>query len=227
MELNAKIPSGPIDQRWTKHQFEMKLVNPANKRKYDVIMIGSGLAGAGAAAAMGELGYNVRVYTYNDSARRAHSIAAQGGINAALRNMPEGIEDSVEKHTYDTIKGSDFLADQSAAATLCEEAPRTIYDMEHWGTPFSRLDDGRIAQRPFGGRGAGAGRRDAAGRTGGPALRLGGGPRIRARAARAAARRGARRHAPARLHPRRGRAGQRTPDPQPATGRDCAGIPRG
>ena len=83
MILDAKVPAGPIEQKWDKHRFDMKLVNPANKRKYDVIVVGSGLAGAGAAATMGELGYNVRVYTYNDSARRAHSIAAQGGINAS------------------------------------------------------------------------------------------------------------------------------------------------
>jgi succinate dehydrogenase / fumarate reductase flavoprotein subunit len=115
---------------------------------WDVVIVGGGLAGLRAAIALSGLKVAVvsRVHPL-----RSHSIAAQGGINAALRNMPEAAEDSIETHTYDTIKGSDFLADQTAAATLCEQAPRTIYEMEHWGTPFSRIDDGRIAQRPFGG----------------------------------------------------------------------------
>jgi succinate dehydrogenase / fumarate reductase flavoprotein subunit len=115
---------------------------------WDVVIVGGGLAGLRAAIALSGLRVAIlsRVHPL-----RSHSIAAQGGINAALRNVPQAAEDSVEKHTYDTIKGSDFLADQIAAATLCEQAPRTIYEMEHWGTPFSRLDNGRIAQRPFGG----------------------------------------------------------------------------
>jgi len=115
---------------------------------WDVVIVGGGLAGLRAAIALRSLRVAVlsRVHPL-----RSHSLAAQGGINAALKNMPEAADDSVEKHTYDTIKGSDFLADQIAAATLCEQAPHTIYEMEHWGTPFSRLDDGRIAQRPFGG----------------------------------------------------------------------------
>ncbi len=115
---------------------------------WDAVIVGGGLAGLRAAIALSGLKVAVvsRVHPL-----RSHSIAAQGGINAALRNMPEAADDSIEKHTYDTIKGSDFLADQVAAATLCEQAPRTVYEMEHWGTPFSRLDDGRIAQRPFGG----------------------------------------------------------------------------
>lgn len=115
---------------------------------WDVVIVGGGLAGLRAAIALS--GRKVAVLS-RVHPLRSHSIAAQGGINAALRNMPEAAEDSVEKHTYDTIKGSDFLADQVAAATLCEEAPRAVYEMEHWGTPFSRLEDGRIAQRPFGG----------------------------------------------------------------------------
>ena len=115
---------------------------------WDVVIVGGGLAGLRAAIALKGLRVAIlsRVHPL-----RSHSVAAQGGINAALRNMPEAAEDSVEKHTYDTVKGSDFLADQAAAATFCAEAPRTVYEMEHWGTPFSRLDDGRIAQRPFGG----------------------------------------------------------------------------
>lgn len=116
--------------------------------KWDVIIVGGGLAGLRAAIALSGLKVAIisRVHPL-----RSHSIAAQGGINAALKNMPEAADDSIQQHTYDTVKGSDFLADQTAAATLCEEAPRTIYEMEHWGTPFSRLKDGRIAQRPFGG----------------------------------------------------------------------------
>lgn len=115
---------------------------------WDVVIVGGGLAGLRAAIALKGLKVAVlsRVHPL-----RSHSIAAQGGINAALRNVPEAADDSVEQHTYDTVKGSDFLADQIAAATLCEQAPRTIYEMEHWGTPFSRIEDGRIAQRPFGG----------------------------------------------------------------------------
>ncbi len=115
---------------------------------WDVIIVGGGLAGLRAAIALSGLKVAVlsRVHPL-----RSHSVAAQGGINAALRNMPEAAGDSVEQHTYDTVKGSDFLADQMAAAKLCEEAPRTLYDMEHWGVPFSRIADGRIAQRPFGG----------------------------------------------------------------------------
>jgi len=115
---------------------------------WDAIIVGGGLAGLRAAIALNGLKVAIisRVHPL-----RSHSIAAQGGINAALKNMPEAANDSIQQHTYDTVKGSDFLADQTAAATLCEEAPRTIYEMEHWGTPFSRLKDGRIAQRPFGG----------------------------------------------------------------------------
>lgn len=115
---------------------------------WDAVIVGGGLAGLRAAIALNGLKVAVlsRVHPL-----RSHSIAAQGVINAALKNMPEAADDSIEKHTYDTIKGSDFLADQVAAAALCEQAPRTVYEMEHWGTPFSRLEDGRIAQRPFGG----------------------------------------------------------------------------
>lgn len=116
--------------------------------QWDVVIVGGGLAGLRAGIALSGLKVALlsRVHPL-----RSHSVAAQGGINAALKNMPEAADDSVEQHTYDTVKGSDFLADQVAAATLCEEAPRTLYEMEHWGTPFSRLADGRIAQRPFGG----------------------------------------------------------------------------
>ena len=103
MALNSKIPSGPLENKWEKHKFEMKLVNPANKRKYDVIVVGSGLAGGSAAATLAELGYNVSFFCYQDSPRRAHSIAAQGGINAAKNYQNDG--DSVHRLFYDTIKG--------------------------------------------------------------------------------------------------------------------------
>jgi len=117
-------------------------------KTWDVVIVGGGLAGLRAAMALSGLKVAIlsRVHPL-----RSHSVAAQGGINAALKNMPDAAGDSVEQHTYDTVKGSDFLADQAGVATLCEQAPRTIYEMEHWGTPFSRLADGRIAQRPFGG----------------------------------------------------------------------------
>jgi succinate dehydrogenase / fumarate reductase flavoprotein subunit len=149
MELNAKIPSGPIDQHWTNHQFEMKLVNPANKRKYTVIVVGSGLAGAGAAATMGELGYNVRVYTYNDSARRAHSIAAQGGINAAKNYQHDG--DSVFRLFYDTIKGGDFRSRESNTYRLAEVSMNIIDQAVAQGVPFAREYGGLLANRSFGG----------------------------------------------------------------------------
>ncbi len=106
MELNAKIPSGPIAEKWTTHKFEMKLVNPANKRKYKVLVVGSGLAGASAAATLAELGYKVECFCFQDSPRRAHSIAAQGGINAAKNYQNDG--DSVYRLFYDTVKGGDF-----------------------------------------------------------------------------------------------------------------------
>jgi succinate dehydrogenase / fumarate reductase flavoprotein subunit len=149
MELNAKTPSGPIDQHWTKHQFEMKLVNPANKRKYNVIVIGSGLAGAGAAATMGELGYNVRVYTYNDSARRAHSIAAQGGINAAKNYQNDG--DSIFRLFYDTVKGGDFRSRESNVYRLAEVSLNIIDQAVAQGVPFAREYGGLLANRSFGG----------------------------------------------------------------------------
>ena len=108
MKLDSKIPPGPLAQKWDKHRFAMKLVNPANKRKYTVIMVGSGLAGAGGASAMAELGYHVKCFCYQDSPRRAHSIAAQGGINAAKNYRNDG--DSVWRLFYDTVKGGDFRA---------------------------------------------------------------------------------------------------------------------
>lgn len=118
---------------------------------WDTVIVGGGLAGLRAAISL--KGSKVAVLS-GVHPLRSHSVAAQGGINAALKNVTDGEEDSVAQHTYDTVKGSDFLADQRAAAMLCEQAPSIVYEMEHWGTPFSRLDDGRIAQRPFGGAGS-------------------------------------------------------------------------
>ena len=149
MELNAKIPSGPIEDCCTKHRFVMKLVNPANKRKYDVIVIGSGLAGAGAAATMGELGYNVRVYTYNDSARRAHSIAAQGGINAAKNYQNDG--DSVFRLFYDTVKGGDFRSREANVYRLAQLSLNIIDQAVAQGVPFAREYGGLLANRSLGG----------------------------------------------------------------------------
>ena len=106
LDLNSKIPAGKLEEKWNNHKFNMKLVNPANKRKFEIIIVGTGLAGASAAAALGELGYNVKAFTFHDSARRAHSIAAQGGINAAKNYQNDG--DYVYRPLYDTIKGGDF-----------------------------------------------------------------------------------------------------------------------
>ena len=118
MELNAKIPAGPLAEKWERHQFDLKLVNPANKRKFTVIVVGSGLAGASAAASMGELGYKVTCFCFQDSPRRAHSIAAQGGINAAKNYQNDG--DSVWRLFYDTIKGGDFRAREANVYRLAE-----------------------------------------------------------------------------------------------------------
>src|SRR5205807_8146594 len=118
MKLDAKIPSGPLAQKWDKHKFELKLINPANKRKFEVIVVGSGLAGASAAATLAELGYNVKCFCFQDSPRRAHSIAAQGGINAAKNYKNDG--DSIYRLFYDTIKGGDFRARESNVYRLAQ-----------------------------------------------------------------------------------------------------------
>src|SRR5438309_7311913 len=118
MNLDAKIPGGALTQKWDRHRFELKLVNPANKRKFDVIVVGSGLAGASAAASMGELGYRVSCFCFQDSPRRAHSIAAQGGINAAKNYQNDG--DSVYRLFYDTIKGGDFRAREANVYRLAQ-----------------------------------------------------------------------------------------------------------
>jgi len=149
MKLDAKIPSGPIEKKWEKHRFDMKLVNPANKRKYTVIMVGSGLAGAAGAASMGELGYNVKCFCYQDSPRRAHSIAAQGGINAAKNYQNDG--DSVYRLFYDTVKGGDFRSREANVYRLAELSVNIIDQCVAQGVPFAREYGGVLANRSFGG----------------------------------------------------------------------------
>jgi succinate dehydrogenase / fumarate reductase flavoprotein subunit len=149
MELKANLPSGPIAQKWSKHRFDMKLVNPANKRKYSVIVVGSGLAGGAGAASLGELGYNVKVFCYQDSPRRAHSIAAQGGINAAKNYQNDG--DSVWRLFYDTVKGGDFRAREANVYRLAELSVNIIDQCVAQGVPFGREYGGTLANRSFGG----------------------------------------------------------------------------
>src|SRR3712207_4248412 len=149
MKLDAKIPSGPLADKWTKHRFEMKLVNPANKRKYKVLVVGTGLAGASAAATMAELGYQVEAFCYQDSPRRAHSIAAQGGINAAKNYQNDG--DSVFRLFYDTIKGGDFRAREANVHRLAEVSRNIIDQCVAQGVPFAREYGGTLANRSFGG----------------------------------------------------------------------------
>ncbi|HEX7078488.1 MAG TPA: fumarate reductase/succinate dehydrogenase flavoprotein subunit [Candidatus Eisenbacteria bacterium] len=149
MNLDSKAPSGPIEKKWEKHRFEMKLVNPANKRKYDVIVVGSGLAGASGAATMAELGYNVKCFCYQDSPRRAHSIAAQGGINAAKNYPNDG--DSVFRLFYDTVKGGDFRSREANVYRLAEISANIIDQCVAQGVPFAREYGGLLANRSFGG----------------------------------------------------------------------------
>jgi succinate dehydrogenase / fumarate reductase flavoprotein subunit len=149
MELNSRIPSGPIENRWDKHRFEMNLVNPANKRKYTIIVVGTGLAGGAAAATLGELGYNVLCFTYHDSARRAHSISAQGGINAAKNYQGDG--DSIFRLFYDTVKGGDFRSRESNVYRLAEVSNEIIDQCVASGVPFARDYGGLLDNRSFGG----------------------------------------------------------------------------
>jgi succinate dehydrogenase / fumarate reductase flavoprotein subunit len=149
MELNARIPSGPIETKWERHRFEMKLVNPANKRKYHVLMVGSGLAGASGAASLAELGYRVSVFCYQDSPRRAHSIAAQGGINAAKNYQNDG--DSVYRLFYDTVKGGDFRSREANVYRLAEISVNIIDQCVAQGVPFAREYGGLLDNRSFGG----------------------------------------------------------------------------
>jgi succinate dehydrogenase flavoprotein subunit len=149
MELNGKIPSGPIETKWEKHKFDMKLVNPSNKRKYSIIMVGSGLAGASGAASLAELGYNVKCFCYQDSPRRAHSIAAQGGINAAKNYQNDG--DSVFRLFYDTVKGGDYRSREANVYRLAEVSGNIIDQCVAQGVPFAREYSGLLDNRSFGG----------------------------------------------------------------------------
>ncbi len=149
MPLNSRTPSGPIETRWDNTKFEMKLVNPANKRKYNVLVVGSGLAGGAAAATLAELGYNVKCFCYQDSPRRAHSIAAQGGINAAKNYQNDG--DSIYRLFYDTVKGGDFRARESNVYRLAQISVNIIDQAVAQGVPFAREYGGTLANRSFGG----------------------------------------------------------------------------
>jgi succinate dehydrogenase / fumarate reductase, flavoprotein subunit len=149
MNLSAHVPAGPLKDKWDRHRFEMKLVNPANKRKYDLIVVGSGLAGASAAATLSELGYNVSCFCFQDSPRRAHSIAAQGGINAAKNYQNDG--DSVWRLFYDTIKGGDFRAREANVYRLAQLSVNIIDQCVAQGVPFAREYGGLLANRSFGG----------------------------------------------------------------------------
>jgi len=149
VELKSKVPSGPIEQKWDKHRFEMKLVNPANKRRHTIIVVGSGLAGASAAATLAELGYHVHCFCFQDSPRRAHSIAAQGGINAAKNYQNDG--DSVQRLFYDTVKGGDFRAREANVYRLAELSVNIIDQCVAQGVPFAREYGGLLANRSFGG----------------------------------------------------------------------------
>jgi succinate dehydrogenase / fumarate reductase flavoprotein subunit len=149
MKLDAKVPSGPIGAKWDRHKFEMKLVNPANKRKYTIIVVGTGLAGASAAASLGELGYNVLNFCIQDSPRRAHSIAAQGGINAAKNYQNDG--DSVYRLFYDTVKGGDYRSREANVYRLAQTSVNIIDQCVAQGVPFAREYGGLLDNRSFGG----------------------------------------------------------------------------
>ncbi len=149
MKIESKIPEGSIGEKWTRHKFGMKLVNPANKRKYDVIVVGTGLAGASAAASLAELGYNVKAFCFQDSPRRAHSIAAQGGINAAKNYQNDG--DSIFRLFYDTIKGGDYRSREANVHRLAELSVNIIDQCVAQGVPFAREYGGQLANRSFGG----------------------------------------------------------------------------
>ena len=149
MKLDAHIPAGPIEKKWDAHKFSLKLVNPSNRRKYDVIVVGSGLAGASAAASLGELGFNVKVFTLHDSPRRAHSIAAQGGINAAKNYPNDG--DSVWRLFHDTVKGGDYRAREANVYRLAQISNQIIDHCAAIGVPFGREYSGLLSNRSFGG----------------------------------------------------------------------------
>src|SRR5436305_4344261 len=147
--LDAKIPSGPLSQKWDKRKFDLKLVNPANKRKFEVLVVGSGLAGASAAASLAELGYKVETFCFQDSPRRAHSIAAQGGINAAKNYQNDG--DSIYRLFYDTLKGGDFRSREANVYRLAQISVNIIDQCVAQGVPFAREYGGQLENRSFGG----------------------------------------------------------------------------
>lgn len=149
MKLQSRIPDGPLAEKWSRHKFNLKLVNPANKRKYDIIVVGTGLAGASAAASLAELGYNVKAFCFQDSPRRAHSIAAQGGINAAKNYQNDG--DSVYRLFYDTIKGGDYRSREANVYRLAEVSVNIIDQCVAQGVPFAREYGGLLDNRSFGG----------------------------------------------------------------------------
>jgi succinate dehydrogenase / fumarate reductase, flavoprotein subunit len=149
MELRARVPDGPIEKKWDKHRFDMKLVNPANKRKFTIIVVGSGLAGGSGAATLAELGYNVKCFCFQDSPRRAHSIAAQGGINAAKNYQNDG--DSIYRLFYDTVKGGDFRSREANVYRLAQLSVNIIDQCVAQGVPFAREYGGLLANRSFGG----------------------------------------------------------------------------
>ena len=149
MKLDAKIPEGPIDKKWTQHKADIRLVNPANKRHIDVIVVGTGLAGASAAASLGEMGYNVKAFCFQDSPRRAHSIAAQGGINAAKNYQNDG--DSTHRLFYDTVKGGDYRSREANVYRLAEVSTSIIDQCVAQGVPFARDYGGLLDNRSFGG----------------------------------------------------------------------------
>src|SRR3982751_3121332 len=149
MSLDSKIPAGEMDKKWTDYKGHVKLVNPANKRKLEIIVVGTGLAGASAAASLGEMGYKVKAFCFQDSPRRAHSIAAQGGINAAKNYQNDG--DSVFRLFYDTIKGGDFRSREANVYRLAEVSAAIIDQCVAQGVPFAREYSGYLANRSFGG----------------------------------------------------------------------------
>src|SRR5271168_2577124 len=149
MALDSKTPSGPIEKAWEKTRFDLKLVNPANKRKHTVIVVGSGLAGGSASATLAELGYQVSTFCFQDSPRRAHSIAAQGGINAAKNYQNDG--DSVWRLFVDTIKGGDYRSREANVYRLAEVSVNIIDQCVAQGVPFAREYGGMLANRSFGG----------------------------------------------------------------------------
>ena len=149
MQLDSKIPDGPLSEKWDKHRIELKLVNPANKNKFEIIVVGAGLAGASASATLAELGYAVKTFCTQDSPRRAHSIAAQGGINAAKNYQNDG--DSIWRLFYDTIKGGDFRSREANVYRLAQISNNIIDQCVAQGVPFAREYGGQLANRSFGG----------------------------------------------------------------------------